>query len=288
MSQPDGYELLDFGDGRKLERFGSRILDRLSPPAEGITRRYPELWRKATAKFERTVGQEGNWAVSGPEDHEAWEWRFASFRLQLKLTPFGHIGVFPEQMANWRWLAQQLKLTPAAPVRLLNLFAYTGGSTLAAAAAGAEVVHVDSARNVVQWARRNANLSGLHESPIRWIVEDARRFVEREVRRGRTYEAIVLDPPSYGHGAAGRLWKMDQDLPELLALCDQLFGDQRRLMLFTCHSPQWDVTQVERTLKDNMVSLAGADFEVRRLPIGTRDGRSLDAGVVARVAFAAP
>lgn len=229
------YELLDFGAGRKLERFGRYVLDRPSPAAEGATRRAPQLWSETVARYERAAGQGGRWHVASALP-ETWPLDCGPFQLELKRTDAGHLGVFPEQAANWRWIAEQVRLSAASRPKVLNLFAYTGASTLAAASAGAEVVHVDSAANVVDWARRNAAASGLSDAPIRWITEDATKFVERELRRGNRYDAVLLDPPAYGHGPKGQAWKLEVDLPRLLPLCFELCGAEGRFMMLSCHT----------------------------------------------------
>jgi 23S rRNA (cytosine1962-C5)-methyltransferase len=233
MSASDSYQLLDFGAGRKLERLGAYLLDRPSPAAAGARRQQPELWQAASARFQRRDDGLGVWQTSGPID-SPWNVAFGAFTLELKLTEFGHLGVFPEQASNWRWIAEQVRRLDRPKV--LNLFAYTGASTLAAAAAGAEVVHVDAASNVVAWARRNAEASGLAAAPIRWIVDDAVKFVRRELKRGQRYDAVLLDPPAYGHGPAGQSWKLDAQLDELLAMCFELCRGRERFALLTCHS----------------------------------------------------
>ena len=236
MFHSSEYELLDFGAGRKLERFGKFILDRPSPAADAFSKQSPELWQTAMARFERTTAENGVW-----HPHEtlpdtalpgSWMIKHGTVNFLIKPTDFGHTGVFPEQQSNWDWLAEQIGLV-SKPLKILNLFAYTGGSTLACAAAGASVVHVDAARNVVDWARENAALSNLSDAPIRWITEDAFKFVQREVRRGNQYDAIILDPPSYGHGPKGEVWKIDEHLPELLNLCGQLTQHQPQFILGT-------------------------------------------------------
>ncbi len=232
MLAPDQYQLLDFGDGRKLERFGRYVLDRPSPAAEGTPRRFPPLWDTADAHFERGEHRTGEW--SGASEIAPWQARVGPLVLELKLTEFGHLGLFPEQADNWRWIDQQVRA--AGRVKLLNLFGYTGASTLVAAAAGAEVVHLDAAANVVAWARRNAEASGLAAAPIRWIVDDALKFVRRELKRGNHYDAVLMDPPAYGHGPRGQTWKLDEHLEELLSACCTLCRDRARFMLLTCHS----------------------------------------------------
>jgi 23S rRNA (cytosine1962-C5)-methyltransferase len=229
------YELLDFGEGRKLERFGGVLLNRPSPAAEGVAKSRPDLWAGATARFRGPRTGDGSWSPNS----KLWaptEWHFvhegeAAFRLQLEVLPSGQIGVFPEQRANWDWIARQVvRAKPQAVdgrlLRVLNLFAYTGGSTLAAAAAGAEVVHIDSAHSSVDRARQNALLSGLRDRPIRWIPEDAVKFCQREVKRGNRYDAVILDPPSYGHGPKGEPWKIGEHLLPLLELCGELTAEK--------------------------------------------------------------
>jgi 23S rRNA (cytosine1962-C5)-methyltransferase len=199
------YQLLDFGEGRRLERFGQAIVDRPCPVAEETGKAEPALWQAADVRFDFRDPKAGHWAVTGRLPHP-WVVRSAPLAFELKTTPLGQIGLFPEQADNWRWISKQVELGSEAgsSLRVLNLFAYTGGSTLAAAATGAEVVHIDAAKNIVAWARRNARLSGLEDCPIHWIVEDVRKFVRRELRRGSRYDAVILDPPSYGQSRRRR------------------------------------------------------------------------------------
>lgn len=280
------YELVDFGMGRKLERFGPYLLDRPCPAADGVGLAPPGRWREASARFERTVSEQGNWTSLQPMP-EHWPIRCGGLKLELKRTPFGHVGIFPEQTANWAWLERQvLRLRgDAQPIRVLNLFAYTGAATLTAAAAGAEVVHVDAAKNVVTWARRNAELSQLADRPIRWIVEDARKFVAREARRGNRYDAIVLDPPSYGHGPGGQSWRMEDHLDELLRGCLDLASPEPRFFLCTAHTPNFDAAALR-------TRLAAAGFNTTRAEpweslLTTSDGRNLRGGFSVRLDYAA-
>ncbi len=270
------YELLDFGDGRKLERFGDVVLDRPSPAADG-PRRMHDIWTTCDATFQGALGRPGTWTKHRALDDE-WPLACGPFTLQMRLGEFGHVGVFPEQVANWTWIARQMPGT-GRPLRVLNLFAYTGASTLAAAAAGAEVVHVDASRSTVNWARSNAEASQLSAAPIRWIVDDARKFVERERNRGREYDAIVLDPPSYGH-SAGKVWKLERDLPDLLEACAALTVRETACMVLTCHSPRYG--------PDVLASLWREWFPRREIQaedsyLSTTDGRRLHCGAMARL-----
>jgi 23S rRNA (cytosine1962-C5)-methyltransferase len=231
------YELLDFGDGRKLERFGDVVVDRPCPAAEGERKSRRELWNEAAARFDGNRAGEGEWRAKvkgwAPEG-----WCYAhegvvKFRLGLDALPSGQVGVFPEQRQNWEWIARQVGRAAGGKLRILNLFAYTGASTLAAAAAGAEVAHVDAARSVVERARENAVLSGFEERPIRWIVEDALKFCRREVKRGNKYDGVILDPPTYGHGPKGEAWKIGEHLLPLLEMCGELTAESRAFVLVT-------------------------------------------------------
>ena len=232
----DEYQLLDFGSGRKLERFAGYMLDRPSPAAADVLREKRAMWPHADAHYQRD-GEQARWSIER-EVPVPWLLRAGPLTLELKLTEFGHLGLFPEQVDNWDWIGEQVR-EAGRPLKVLNLFAYTGASTLAAAAAGAEVVHVDAAANTVAWARRNAAASGLADAPIRWITEDALKFARRELKRGNRYEAVILDPPSYGHGPRGQAWKLDEHLEELLRLCLELTADRRQFLLLTCHTDEW-------------------------------------------------
>jgi 23S rRNA (cytosine1962-C5)-methyltransferase len=289
MFEPAEYELLDFGGGRKLEQFGGVTLDRPSPVAESSSPQRPEIWKTANARFvlglfAKNAPSRGHWIIN----HELpvpWIIRAGELKFQLKLSDFGHVGVFPEQTTMWDWIADQGAVRTelgTKELQVINLFAYTGGSTMAAATAGMAVTHVDAVRNAVAWARKNTELSGLNEAPIRWIVEDALTFARRELKRGRKYDAVILDPPSYGHGPSGEVWKIETDLPELLATCREL-TEKPRFALLTCHAPQYDPPRLVELLRQAGFG-STADFELGDLWLESRDGRRLHGGMFARFA----
>jgi 23S rRNA (cytosine1962-C5)-methyltransferase len=283
------YELIDFGDARKLERLGEIVLDRPCPTAAGIAPARPESWHSAVARYDAPRVGDGRWSPS-PASWAPADWQFAHegavrFRIALDALPSGQIGVFPEQRENWDWLARQIVKTQAnggRPLRILNLFAYTGGSTLAAAAAGAEVVHVDAARSVVERARQNVALSGLADRPIRWIVEDAPKFARRELKRGNRYVGVILDPPTYGHGPAGEVWKIADDLLPLLKVCGELTAENRALVLVTCHTPGIGPAELGAYLTDGIFGHCAEPPAAGSLALQTPEGRRLSSGVYAR------
>ena len=279
MFEPDQYELLDFGGGRKLERFGDCLLDRPAPAAGGVPKAQPRTWQRADARFVRSDPSraEGSWSWI-TKAREVWTIRHGQLKLEVRPGNSGQVGIFPEQAVNWDWISARLSATQGSKV--LNLFAYTGGSTLAATCAGAEVVHVDSARRAVQWARRNAERSGRAAAPIRWIVEDVRTFVQRERRRGQRYDAVILDPPSYGHGPNGEPWKIDRHLPELLHDCAQLTEASRDFLLLTAHTSGQRPQQLMGMLRSAVDGSCG-QVTGRALQLTSSDGRGLPAGNVA-------
>ena len=228
----DDYELLDSGDGRKLERFGRYVLARPCSQALWRPSRPKADWDRADASFDREDGNRWHGRSNLPKE---WTIETAGVKFKLGGTDFGHLGIFPEQRAQWRWIREAVGGAERASV--LNLFAYSGGSTMAAALGGAEVCHLDASKGMVEWARENARLNGLADAPIRWIVDDAHKFMKREIRRGRRYDAIVLDPPTFGRGAGGEMYKIERDLKETLALVDGLLSAAPRFVLFSSHTP---------------------------------------------------
>ena len=283
------YELLDYGEGRKLERWGSFWLDRPSPAAEPFRRTQPELWDQVAGRFIRTSGEKGQWRW---EDRKLTSWRvhFAPLTMEVAPTPFGHLGLFPEQADNWRWLLAQTG-SPGRSLKILNLFAYTGGSTLAAAGPSHEVVHVDASKSSVTKARRNAALSHLETCNIRWIIEDVLKFCQREVRRGHRYDAFILDPPTYGHGPKGERWQIEQHLPELLGQCAELWSGEGGFFLLTCHSESVGLRDANRLVGD-LLSRSRPEFDRNSIEVGpmnltTQDRRCLNSGLFARCALEA-
>ena len=230
------YEVIDCSGGEKLERWGKYILVRPDPQVIWDTDKKAPQWRKMNGHYHRSSKGGGEWEFfSLPEQ---WSINYKGLTFQLKPFSFKHTGLFPEQAANWDWFGEKIK-NAGRPVKVLNLFAYTGGATLAAAKAGASVTHVDASKGMVAWAKENAKSSGLEDAPIRWIVDDCVKFVEREIRRGNHYDAIIMDPPSYGRGPKGEIWKIEVDLSVGEALCkaplrqavilpDQLLHDRTR------------------------------------------------------------
>lgn len=217
------YELLDSGAGKKLERFGKITLIRPEPQARWEAKRPAQRWEAADAEFvQGKSGHRGEWKLRKAIPAR-WEMQRKDLKFWVQPALSGHVGVFPDQAGHWDWIVETTRRT-ARPVKALCLFGHTGLATLAAAAAGAEVTHVDASRQAVAQARENQRLSGLEQSPIRWIVEDAMTFVQREARRGNQYDAMLLDPPRFGRGPDGEIWKLDESLPELLAACAKLLS----------------------------------------------------------------
>ncbi len=230
------YELLDSGDGRKLERFGKYVLARPCSQAMWRPTLSPAEWRAADASFDREDGNNWHGRANLPKE---WQIETVGIRFKLGGTDFGHLGIFPEQRAQWKWIREMVgkRKREGRNVSALNLFAYSGGSTLAAALGGAETCHLDASKGMVEWARENARLNGLAEAPIRWIVDDAHKFMKREIRRGRKYDAIILDPPTFGRGAGGEMYKIERDLKETLSLVRDLLSETPLFVLFSSHTP---------------------------------------------------
>ena len=227
------YEVLDTSSGEKLERWGKYILVRPDPQVIWNTPKQNPHWRKYDARYARSSTGGGQWAQK--KLPERWQVRYDDLTFNVKPMNFKHTGVFPEQAANWDFIRDKIR-NAGRPVSVLNLFAYTGGATLAAASAGASVCHVDAARGMVAWARENAKSSGLENAPIRWIVDDCAKFVEREIRRGKTYDAIIMDPPSYGRGPGGEGWKLEENLYPFVKLCAQVLSDKPLFVIINSYT----------------------------------------------------
>ena len=229
------YDLLDSGAGKKLERYGRITVVRPEPQCWWAQRLPAEAWEKADAVFDPADEDDaGRWRLNG-RPPETWPLGWGEARFNARLTPFRHLAFFPEQGANWAFIDGRLRAR-ARPAKVLNLFGYTGVASLVAAAAGATVTHVDASKKSVGWARENAALSGFEERPIRWIVEDARRYVAREVKRGSRYDGIILDPPKYGRGPDGEVWRLFEDLPGLLKDCASLLSEDADFLLLNAYA----------------------------------------------------
>lgn len=258
------YELLDSGHRRKLERFGEYIVIREETKAWWQPELPEKEWKKAIASHHGD--DPGAWEFHRQVPQE-WRLQFEQLTLEARFTATSkHVGVFPEQAAHWRWIAEQIRQAGRREIRVLNLFAYTGVASLIAAAHGAAVTHVDSAKGVVTWARHNQQLSELDDRPIRWIVDDASKFVKREVRRQRQYDAILLDPPSFGRGPKRELWKIEQHLTELLADCRQVLSPEPLFVLLTMYSIDQSSLLIANLLQDMLHGCGGA-IEVGELAL---------------------
>ena len=227
------YEFLDAGNECRLERFGSHTFNRPSPVALWRPER-PELWKHVDGVYNRSSAGSGSWAFDRALP-PTWPVKWDDFVFHVKPTGFGHMGLFPEHTCHWEWVSRQVR-AGRQPCRVLHLFAYTGAMTLLAARAGAEVCHVDAVPDINDWARKNAESSGLKAAPIRWITDDATKFVAREGRRGRKYDGIILDPPSYGKGPGGEKWILEEHLIGLMDQLLPLMSEGPRFVLFTCHT----------------------------------------------------
>ena len=227
------YAVLDCGGGEKIERWGSQILQRPDPQAIWARDKDCKAWNRPNAIYHRSNAGGGRWEIR--KLPEQWAIHYGDLTFQLKPMSFKHTGLFPEQAANWDFIDRMIR-GAGRPISVLNLFAYTGGATLAAANAGASVCHVDASKGMVQWARENAASSGLADRPIRWIVDDCKKFVQREIRRGRKYDAIIMDPPSYGRGPSGETWKIEEDVADFVDLTMGVLSDKPLFVLISSYS----------------------------------------------------
>ena len=228
------YALLDSGDGKSLERFGRYTLIRPRPQAVW-PRSLTSEWKKANATLiEEKQEYGGKWNIHNQMD-KSWTINYKDLKFQLQLGSSRHVGIFPEQATHWDWMRSQIEASKT-PLRVLNLFGYTGATTVAAAASGAEVTHVDSSKHAVSWANLNVKLSGLKEKPIRWVVEDTLKFIKREARRGNTYHGIVMDPPKFGRGSSGEVWDFFKKTPELIEACKDILAPDARFIIMTAYA----------------------------------------------------
>ena len=245
------YEILDMANGEKLERWNSIYLIRPDPQIIWDEKSFPQKWNQANARYERSNTGGGHWNYK-KQVPKAWQIKYKNLTFNIKPMGFKHTGIFPEQAVNWDWMInkiQEEKKKRNKPIKVLNLFAYTGGASVACLSAGAEVTHVDSSKGMVSWAKENVVSSGLEDRPIRYLVDDVIKFVRREIRRGNKYDGIIMDPPSYGRGANGEVWKFEENIPELIDLCKQIFSDDPIFFLINSYTTGISSMVLENLLK---------------------------------------
>ncbi len=275
------YEVIDTSRGEKLERWGNYLLVRPDPQVIWDTPRLQKGWKKRNGHYHRSSRGGGEWEFF--DLPEQWSICYQPLGLTFNLKPFSfkHTGLFPEQAVNWDWFSGKIKQA-GRPVKVLNLFAYTGGATLAAASAGASVTHVDASKGMVTWAKENAKSSGLSEAPVRWIVDDCVKFVEREIRRGNHYDGIIMDPPSYGRGPKGEIWKIEEAVFPLVSLCAKLLSEKPLFFLINSYTTGLAPSVLSYMLG---VALSGYDGRISADEVGlpvTETGLVLPCGASGR------
>jgi len=275
----NGYELIDSGEEEKLERYGEVILGRPDPQALWRKNLSQAEWMKADGSFIRQA-KDAQWKMK-PEIPEKWQIEFGGLKFWIRPTAFKHTGIFPEHLSNWDWIREKISKA-GRNVSVLNLFCYTGGATLAAAQAGAEVCHVDGSKTAIGWARDNASISGLSEKPIRWILEDAVKFVKREIKRGHKYDGIIMDPPAFGHGPTGETWKIEKNLVLLFEDCFQIISEQPLFFLANGYASGYSAIAYANNLAP-LTAKYGGQVEQGELTIEeSKTGRLLPCGIFAR------
>jgi 23S rRNA (cytosine1962-C5)-methyltransferase len=274
------YELLDSGNGKRLERFGNYILVRPDPqclwkPLLPVTK-----WQQADAVFESEGREKGRWIKKNPVPN-SWQIAYQDLKFSVHLSPFKHTGIFPEQAVHWEFIQKVIshQSSVVSKPKVLNLFGYTGIASLAAASAGAEVTHIDASYPTIGWARENQKLSGLENKPIRWILDDCLKFVEREVRRGNKYEGIIMDPPVYGHGPKGEKWDFNVSFPRLLDLCVKLMSSKKAFLIINAYAVSASSVMMENMIKDYFKA---GTIETGELVLEEKSGRQLSTGIFAR------
>lgn len=272
------YELLDSGDAMKLERWGDFVLSRPEPAARW-PKETPELWEKADAEFIRKAGGTGSWKMKRALP-EAWKIQYKDLTFLIKPATFKHTGIFPEQAVNWDWITEKIQ-TAKRPIKLLNLFGYTGAASVAAAKAGAHVTHIDASKGTNEWAAENAQASGIEKDAIRFLVDDALKFIAREKRRGNSYDAIIMDPPSYGRGAKGEVWKIDDHLWDLVSSATELLSKKPLFLIVNSYTTGITSQQLKNILKAAFKDKSGA-IEVYEIGLEPKNGFTLPAGITGR------
>ena len=273
------FELIDCG-GEKLERWGDQILVRPDPQAIWDTPRRNPLWRTPSARYSRSQSGGGHWDKNTVPT--SWDIRYKDLTFHVKPMNFKHTGLFPEQAANWDYLMAKIR-GAGRPVSVLNLFGYTGAATVAAAKAGASVCHVDAAKGMVQWGKENAEASGVREAPIRWIVDDCAKFVEREIRRGHSYDAIVMDPPSYGRGPGGEVWKLEDNIWDFVKLCSRVLSDSPLCVIINSYTTGLSASTVGYIADSIFTKRFGGHSESQELGLPVTDsGLALPCGASCR------
>ena len=242
------YEIIDMADGEKLERWGNIILVRPDPQIIWKDKSFPNKWKNINAKYNRSKTGGGSWEYVNNLP-KAWQIKYKELTFNIKPMGFKHTGLFPEQAVNWDWMINKIK-NAKREIKVLNLFAYTGGATVACGYAGASVCHVDSSKGMVAWAKENVISSGLEKRPIRYIVDDVNKFVNREIRRGNKYDAIIMDPPSYGRGANGEVWQFENDIADLVQLCTKVLSDKPLFFLINSYT-----TGISSKVLENIIRL---------------------------------
>lgn len=275
------YELIDSGNERRLERFGKTIVNRPAPQAFWNRNGFLKEWKQANAYYERPENEENKWTKDS-KFPKNWTIQIDQITAELRPSSNNQLGIFPEQLNNWRWMTRKIK-EAKRPLNILNAFAYTGMATLMASAAGenVEVCHVDGAKSAVSWARKNAELSGLEKKPIRWIVDDVVKFMEREVKRGKKYDGIILDPPAFGRGAKGT-WKIERDLPHLLELVKKLLSETPCFVILSCHAVELTAEKLAQML-NQLPSFENKKAETVDLIIPSKKGNELPSSVCGRI-----
>ena len=280
--EKNSYLLIDSGDGRKLEKFGPYVIDR--PCSQAVWRKQlsDKVWSSCDAFFTREG--ENRW-IFHKKIPETWTIEVADIIFKISPTDFGHLGIFSEQADFWAWIQRtvrfETKLRPE-PIRVLNLFAYSGGVTLAAAKAGAHVCHLDASKGMVAWARENAALNELNDAPIRWIVDDVSKFLLREIKRGVRYDAIVLDPPTFGRGTKGELFKIESDLMRMLDQCRALLSEKPLFVFLSCHTPGFSPLVIQNVVEQMMGDFPGKTDVGEMVLAGGSDVFPIPSGVFAR------
>ena len=274
------YEVIDTSCGEKLERWGNYILVRPDPQVIWNTEKRAEEWRKCNGHYHRSNKGGGSWEFHNMPD--VWQINYKNLKFNLQPFKFKHTGLFPEQAVNWEWSGQKIK-NAGRSIKVLNLFAYTGGATIAAAAAGASVTHVDASKGMVTWAKENLAASGLSNAPVRWIVDDCVKFVERETRRGNKYDAIIMDPPSYGRGPKGEFWKIEEKIHPFIQLCAKLLSDTPLFFLINSYTTGLQPAVLSYMAELELVKRYGGRAEAQEigLPV-TSNGLILPCGASAR------